>query len=133
MRALSSSQGVRRDDIDGPRYNRGSQERARLKSDAQLRLPTVTFTTLPLLTEARSGQTSPQDVPMRAIGSVTECTAGSIEGIHAVEQHPHHDTGGDASKQRDEGPNERSIGPAPASIKAVPTRTAQDDGDRHND
>jgi Bacterial PH domain len=38
------------------RFHRGAWARARLKSGAELRLPAVTFATLPLLTEASSGR-----------------------------------------------------------------------------
>ena len=37
-------------------FHRGSWARARLKSGAELRLPAVTFATLPQLTEASSGR-----------------------------------------------------------------------------
>jgi hypothetical protein len=47
---------VRWDDIDGLRFHRGSWARARLKSGTELRLPAVTFATLPLLTEVSSGR-----------------------------------------------------------------------------
>ena len=56
VRTLLGSQTARWDDIDGLRFNRGSWARARLKSGAELRLPAVTFATLPLLTEASSGR-----------------------------------------------------------------------------
>jgi hypothetical protein len=56
VRTLLGSQSARWEDIDGLRFNRGSWARARLKSGAELRLPAVTFTTLPLLTEASSGR-----------------------------------------------------------------------------
>jgi hypothetical protein len=55
-RTLLGSQSVRWEDIDGLRFHRGSWARARLKSGAELRLPAVTFATLPLLTEASSGR-----------------------------------------------------------------------------
>ena len=54
-RTLLGSRSVRWEDIDGLRFHRGSWARARLKSGAELRLPAVTFATLPLLTEASSG------------------------------------------------------------------------------
>ena len=54
-RTLLGSHSVRWEDIDGLRFHRGSWARARLKSGAELRLPAVTFATLPLLTEASSG------------------------------------------------------------------------------
>jgi hypothetical protein len=56
VRTLLGSQSARWEDIDGLRFNRGSWARARLKSGAELRLPAVTFATLPLLTEASSGR-----------------------------------------------------------------------------
>ena len=56
VRTLLGSQTVRWDDIDGLRFHRGSWARARLKTGAELRLPAVTFATLPLLTEASSGR-----------------------------------------------------------------------------
>ena len=54
-RTLLGSHSVRWEDIDGLRFHRGSWARARLKGGAELRLPAVTFATLPLLTEASSG------------------------------------------------------------------------------
>jgi Bacterial PH domain len=56
VRTLLGGQAVRWDEIDGLRFNRGSWARARLKSGAEVRLPAVTFATLPLLTEASSGR-----------------------------------------------------------------------------
>jgi hypothetical protein len=56
VRTLLGSQSARWEDIDGLRFNRGSWARARLTSGAELRLPAVTFATLPLLTEASSGR-----------------------------------------------------------------------------
>jgi hypothetical protein len=56
VRTLLGSQTVRWDDIDGLRFHRGSWARARLKSGAELRLPAVTFATLPELTAASSGR-----------------------------------------------------------------------------
>jgi Bacterial PH domain len=55
-RTLLGSQTVAWEDIDGLRFNRGSWARAQLKNDEQLRLPAVTFATLPLLTEASAGR-----------------------------------------------------------------------------
>jgi hypothetical protein len=55
-RTLLGSRAVRWDEIDGLRFNRGSWARARLKSGAELRLPAVTFATLPQLTEVSSGR-----------------------------------------------------------------------------
>ncbi|BBY11344.1 low molecular weight protein antigen 6 [Mycobacterium marseillense] len=56
VRTLLGSQTVRWDDIDGLRFHRGSWARARLKSGAEVRLPAVTFATLPELTAASSGR-----------------------------------------------------------------------------
>ncbi|MCV6985455.1 PH domain-containing protein [Mycobacterium shinjukuense] len=56
VRTLVGSQTVRWDDIDGLRFHRGSWARARLKNGAELRLPAVTFATLPQLTKASSGR-----------------------------------------------------------------------------
>ncbi|MEE3750393.1 PH domain-containing protein [Mycobacterium intracellulare] len=56
VRTLLGSKTVNWDDIDGLRFYRGSWARARLKSGAELRLPAVTFSTLPELTAASSGR-----------------------------------------------------------------------------
>jgi Bacterial PH domain len=56
VRTLLGSQTVRWEDIDGLRFHRGSWARACLKNGKVLRLPAVTFATLPLLTEASSGR-----------------------------------------------------------------------------
>jgi Bacterial PH domain len=56
VRTLFGSRRVGWDDIDGLRFHRGSWGRARLKSGAELRLPAVTFSTLPELTEASAGR-----------------------------------------------------------------------------
>lgn len=56
VRTLLGSRSVAWDDIDGLRFHRGSWARAHLKSGAELRLPAVTFATLPLLTEASAGR-----------------------------------------------------------------------------
>jgi hypothetical protein len=56
VRTLLGSQSVRWEDIDGLRFHRGSWARAQLKSGGELRLPAVTFATLPQLTEASSGR-----------------------------------------------------------------------------
>jgi hypothetical protein len=59
VRTLLGSQSARWEDIDGLRFNRGSWARAQLKSGSkkrELRLPAVTFATLPQLTEASSGR-----------------------------------------------------------------------------
>ncbi len=56
VRTLLGTRTVRWEEIDGLRFHRGSWARARLKSGAELRLPAVTFATLPLLTQASSGR-----------------------------------------------------------------------------
>jgi hypothetical protein len=56
VRNLLGSRTVRWEDIDGLRFSRGSWARAELKSGGELRLPAVTFATLPLLTEASGGR-----------------------------------------------------------------------------
>jgi hypothetical protein len=56
VRNLLGRRAVRWEEIDGLRFHRGSWARARLKSGAELRLPAVTFATLPQLTEASSGR-----------------------------------------------------------------------------
>ena len=56
VRTLLRSRTVPWDQIDGLRFHRGSWARAQLKSGPELRLPAVTFTTLPQLTEASSGR-----------------------------------------------------------------------------
>nr|WP_241520596.1 PH domain-containing protein [Mycobacterium paraense] len=56
VRTLLGSRTVRWDEIEGLRFSRGSWARARLKSGAELRLPAVTFATLPQLTEASAGR-----------------------------------------------------------------------------
>lgn len=56
VRTLFGSRNVGWDEIDGLRFHRGSWGRARLKSGAELRLPAVTFATLPELTEASAGR-----------------------------------------------------------------------------
>ncbi|OBH97546.1 PH domain-containing protein [Mycobacterium sp. E2733] len=56
VRTLLGSQTVGWDDIAGLRFHRGSWARAHLKSGADLRLPAVTFATLPQLTEASRGR-----------------------------------------------------------------------------
>lgn len=55
-RSLLGSRTVHWEEIDGLRFHRGSWARARLKNGAELRLPAVTFATLPQLTEASSGR-----------------------------------------------------------------------------
>jgi hypothetical protein len=56
VRNLVGSQTVGWDDIEGLRFHRGSWARAKLKSGSELRLPAVTFATLPQLTAASSGR-----------------------------------------------------------------------------
>jgi len=55
-RSLLSSETVGWDDIDGLRFNRSSWASAHLKDGRDLRLPAVTFATLPQLTEVSSGR-----------------------------------------------------------------------------
>jgi hypothetical protein len=43
-------------DIDGLRFDRGAWALAKLKDGSEVRLPAVTFGTLPLLTEASGGR-----------------------------------------------------------------------------
>ncbi|HEY9305453.1 MAG TPA: PH domain-containing protein [Mycobacterium sp.] len=56
VRTLLGSRAVRWEEIDGLRFNKGSWARAQLKDGGQVRLPAVTFATLPLLTEASGGR-----------------------------------------------------------------------------
>jgi hypothetical protein len=56
VRALVGSQSLRWEDIDGLRFSRGSWARAQLKNGRQVRLPAVTFATLPQLTGASAGR-----------------------------------------------------------------------------
>jgi hypothetical protein len=55
-RTLLGSRRVSWDDVDGLRFSRGLWARAQLKSGGELRLPAVSFATLPLLTEASAGR-----------------------------------------------------------------------------
>ena len=55
-RTLLGSETVRWDDVDGLRFGRGSSAYAHLKDGRDIRLPAVTFATLPLLTEASGGR-----------------------------------------------------------------------------
>ncbi len=55
-RTLLASQSVSWDDIAGLRFGKGSWAYAQLKDGGELRLPAVTFATLPLLTEASGGR-----------------------------------------------------------------------------
>jgi Bacterial PH domain len=56
VRTLLGSQSTRWEDIDGLRFNRGSWARAQLRDGRQVRLPAVTFATLPQLTQASAGR-----------------------------------------------------------------------------
>ena len=56
VRTLLGSRSVRWEEIDGLRFRRGSWARAQLKSGRELRLPAVTFATLPQLTQASAGR-----------------------------------------------------------------------------
>jgi hypothetical protein len=55
-RTLLGSQTVGWDDIAGLRFGKSSWAYAQLKDGGELRLPAVTFSTLPLLTEASGGR-----------------------------------------------------------------------------
>ena len=55
-RSLVSSETVPWDDIDGLRFDKSSWASAHLKDGRELRLPAVTFASLPLLTEASGGR-----------------------------------------------------------------------------
>jgi hypothetical protein len=56
VRTLLGTQTVRWEEIEGLRFRRGSWGRAQLANGRELRLPAVTFATLPLLTEASAGR-----------------------------------------------------------------------------
>ncbi|KAA8954299.1 PH domain-containing protein [Mycobacterium sp.] len=56
VRRLLDERRVRWDEIEGLRFSRGSWARARLADGAELRLPAVTFATLPVLTEVSAGR-----------------------------------------------------------------------------
>lgn len=56
VRTLLSSKTVTWDDIEGLRFHRGNWARAHLREGTQLRLPAVTFSTLPLLTQISDGR-----------------------------------------------------------------------------
>ncbi|OBK15681.1 PH domain-containing protein [Mycobacterium asiaticum] len=56
VRTLLGSRSIAWDDIDGLRFHKGSWARAKLKDGSEVRLPAVTFATLPQLTEASSGR-----------------------------------------------------------------------------
>jgi Bacterial PH domain len=55
-RTLLGSRTVRWDDIDGLRFDKSAWARAQLSDGSELRLPAVTFATLPLLTAASGGR-----------------------------------------------------------------------------
>ncbi|WP_264069919.1 PH domain-containing protein [Mycolicibacterium komossense] len=55
-RSLLSSRTVSWEEIDGLKFVKSSWARARLKDGSELRLPAVTFATLPLLTEVSDGR-----------------------------------------------------------------------------
>jgi PH (Pleckstrin Homology) domain-containing protein len=55
-RTLLDSETVSWEDVEGLRFGKGSWAYARLKDGTELRLPAVTFATLPLLTEASDGR-----------------------------------------------------------------------------
>jgi hypothetical protein len=55
-RTFLASQTVPWDDIAGLRFGKGSWAYAQLKDGGELRLPAVTFSTLPLLTAASGGR-----------------------------------------------------------------------------
>jgi hypothetical protein len=55
-RTLLGSDTVSWGDIEGLRFGKGSWAYARLHDGTELRLPAVTFATLPLLTEASDGR-----------------------------------------------------------------------------
>ncbi|MDT5099632.1 MAG: hypothetical protein QOC76_3369 [Mycobacterium sp.] len=55
-RSLLGSETVRWEDIEGLRFSKGSWARAQLKDGRELRLPAVTFATLPQLTEVSGGR-----------------------------------------------------------------------------
>lgn len=55
-RTLLGSETVRWDDIDGLRFGKGSSAYAHLKDGREVRLPAVTFATLPLLAQASGGR-----------------------------------------------------------------------------
>ena len=55
-RSLFGSETVRWENIDGLRFSKGAWARAHLTDGRQLRLPAVTFATLPQLTEVSAGR-----------------------------------------------------------------------------
>lgn len=56
VRSLLSNQTVAWDDIDGLRFSGGAWARAQLKNGQELRLPAVTFATLPALAAVSAGR-----------------------------------------------------------------------------
>ena len=55
-RTILASQTVSWDDVAGLRFDKGSWAYAELTDGGELRLPAVTFSTLPLLTQASGGR-----------------------------------------------------------------------------
>jgi hypothetical protein len=55
-RGLLGSETVRWEDIEGLRFDKGSWARAQLRDGRELRLPAVTFATLPQLTHISGGR-----------------------------------------------------------------------------
>lgn len=55
-RTILASQTVSWDDVAGLRFDKGSWAYAELTDGGELRLPAVTFSTLPLLTKASGGR-----------------------------------------------------------------------------
>jgi PH (Pleckstrin Homology) domain-containing protein len=55
-RTLTASRTVAWDEIAGLRFGKGAWASAELKDGSELRLPAVTFSTLPMLTEASGGR-----------------------------------------------------------------------------
>ena len=55
-RTLLGSETVTWDDVEGLRFGKGAWAYARRKDGSELRLPAVTFATLPMLTEASDGR-----------------------------------------------------------------------------
>jgi hypothetical protein len=56
VRSLLGSKTVTWDEIDGLKFEKSAWARASLKNGSELRLPAVTFATLPLLTEVSDGR-----------------------------------------------------------------------------
>ena len=56
VRTLLSSRFVDWSDIDGLRFTKASAARAHMRNGEELRLPAVTFSTLPLLSEVSGGR-----------------------------------------------------------------------------